>query len=145
MSTRINLTDDVREQGIQLAKQGQSETVILNKLDIDIDKFNEKCDKGNKDFLSFRKKIYASALEFWENIGAENIGTRGFNSSAYNFIMKNRFSKNYSDGKKEEKVKTDDRPINIIIDNKKFKKTPITSEKELRQREQKLLKGLFDE
>lgn len=140
-SRKTTITQQMWDLGQEYAMSGDSKSVILNKLKIDEVWFDEKVEKSSRTHLDFSNMIYNYSLEYWENVGRDNIGKRGFNSSTYNFMMKKRFPNHYGDEQKATE-KIDDRPIQIVFGGQATKS--IHSEKELLEREKISLNDLFD-
>ena len=140
---KTTLSNQMWEEAETLAElSGLSETVILNMIQYDVSHFDEKCKKGSKTHIEFRNMIHNFSLKYWELVAVENINNRSFNSSTYNFIMKNRFPELYGENKNKSIV-VDDRPIQIMLNTTLA--TPIHTEKELLEREKIVLNDLFED
>lgn len=142
MGNHVNkkLTEAKMKQGLKLASQGQSMKVIFKNLGLSHSGFLNSLKKTNCKEVHklWYEELYATCLEFWENLFLENINSKSFRTSGWIFSMKMRFRKDYSQSQQYTQAPT---PIEININNSI---PQMNSEEALKEREKDSLQELLD-
>ena len=133
------LTEAKKQKAMELAKKGKSMKVIFKTIGISYEAFQSQLKKTSReDVKEWFESLYATALEFWEDYGLNNMENKNFRSTVYIMVLKCRFRKEYAESQKYMKAPT---PIEINIQNNIPK--AISSEDELRKVEAESLKELL--
>lgn len=102
-----------KEEVLNFFKEGVGKSTVLCFLGVSRDTFYNwlkkdlnSCDQEYvelyKDFQETIRQGELASQSWWEEKARTNIGNRDFNTSLYNFHMKNQFREDYSDEKKIE-------------------------------------------